>query len=74
MRNQSSTKGLKRRKGAMPKIDKIPPIQPAFQAPAFPNTLTSLVKGSSKASGLLTDPTLPDPLAKARQRKKGGKM
>jgi hypothetical protein len=73
MKRPSSTKGRKRPKGPLPKIDQIPPIQPAFRGPAFPNTLTGLVKGNSKASGLLTDPTLPNPLARRRPSKKGGK-
>jgi hypothetical protein len=66
-------KGLKRQKGSMPKVASIPPLQPAFQGPGFPQSVAQIAKANSKPSGLLVDPTLPNPLAKARRLKKVGK-
>jgi len=74
MRNLSSMKGNRRRKGGMPKIAEIPPIQPSFRAPAFPATIIGREKANSKASGLLTDPSLQSLQAPRRPKRKGGKI
>jgi hypothetical protein len=73
MRGGRSAKGLKRRKGAMPKIASIPGIQATFKAPQFPDEIDKVVKGKSKASGLLGDPSLKSPMAEGRTPKKRGK-